>query len=1495
MLVFFALLCTVSVFAAPVNKSKATKALRGWVRSGTTKMGQDLRRKNIADTQTHYNAAGDAVFYVASFENGGYAVLSADDLIEPIIVFSEEGSFTDDPDSPLYAMLTSDLNNRLTTAEAFGSTEFSAAAKSDKKSQKKQKHFQSKSSRWSRLVENESMEFAEESVEARSSSIDDVRVNTLVTTRWNQSNPEDEYTPNGYICGCVATAMAQLMRYHQHPTAGIGARSNTIKVDDVSQSATTRGGDGSGGPYNWAGMPNYAGGGDVAVGALTSDAGISVGMSYKSSSSGVDTGKAAGAFTGWFDYASAKRLYASGTASEDQIQTMVNANLDASFPVLFGINDTSDGGGHAIVCDGYGFDNGTPYHHLNMGWAGSYDAWYNLPDIDSGWSSYDEVYKIVYNVFPDAGGAIISGRVLDSSGMPLGGIVVKGDNGSQTYADTTNGKGIYALAHVPSGTYSIEVEDDNMQSETLSVTIGDTTQNDWCPNKWGIDLSVSDSILTADEDAYVLSSSASSNFGTETDLLVQDEGAVHESFIKFDLSSVTTTVQTAQLRLTVEENDAKAFNEVYVMNDDSWTEDGITYNNRPAHGLLIYELTPAYVPISTNTTLLIGGDLNNGNLDDDSVVTDLSGTTWYHKEADLKYYIAAATDGSGYYSGWTLSRSGSNPGGNNVIGMLTYAHPTMYDSGTTPDFAAFANTGGVQIQSDPVSAELPVGSTLKTTFKASTHSDTGTFSGSSVFIFDEGLASETTVTATPAVSTPIVVTTFVQGSETKTSYMGAFSAECTVPGNFSTVSLRVGVRNSTSSIGCSLDDVELTIAPGGASKAERMLCIDVGPSVISELAGDGVITFCLRGDSGLAKYLSRETDEPPQLVLSGNAEADSATDWEADSAQPDGQWTYGSYEVGADFSTFSQYTVRASYYGGAQSWIGGQGEIWDSSTGYPRVGKYATAPSGGDLKLESVKRWTSNIKGVVTAVVGVQQIQDSSDENIVTVRKNGVTLWTQNLGSNYRASQVLEVAVYPGDVLDFAVDPIGNGNGDWVYLRARITTKTPTANRAGLRAHYDFDEESDMPTDADGDMYDRKMYAYDFSGNSQFATLKNCDTWTVWKQGKIGNAIDLDGVSDYVETPVSLNPQGDFTVAGWVKGGAANDVVISQSNGQDWIKLDASGHLASGVKPSSGGELAVGTAWDAAEWHHVALSWDGSRRYLYVDGRIVASDESDIAVPVSATGSLIFGAGAALDNNFDGMMDDVGIWSRSLSGREIFSMWMSGSEGRNLAYVKSYIVNNTRPVARDVHAEVAGGSSVGIMLDGFDADGDTLTYTLLSSPVTGAIRGSGSSLTYYSAPNYSGEDSFTYSVNDGIDDSEPATVTIRVQSNDDDDDDHMSNEWETQYFGSSTAADPQADPDGDSVKNLAEYAFGGNPTNANDRGVGSRMQKGVSAGFVDFSFMLRDDPELSVSILSCTDLMVGQWVTNALQFGSDGDGFTYYTNSLPADQGRLFIKLRVEE
>ena len=71
-----------------------------------------------------------------------------------------------------------------------------------------------------------------------------------------------------------------------------------------------------------------------------------------------------------FKYSNAKYAENSDQDISASVPGIANPNLDAGFPVLFGIYSTSTGIGHEIVCDGYGYDGATLYHHLNLGWSG---------------------------------------------------------------------------------------------------------------------------------------------------------------------------------------------------------------------------------------------------------------------------------------------------------------------------------------------------------------------------------------------------------------------------------------------------------------------------------------------------------------------------------------------------------------------------------------------------------------------------------------------------------------------------------------------------------------------------------------------------------------------------------------------------------------------------------------------------------------------------------------------------------------------------------------------------------------------------------------------------------------------------------------------------------------------------------------------------------------------------------------------------------------------
>lgn len=89
-------------------------------------------------------------------------------------------------------------------------------------------------------------------------------------------------------------------------------------------------------------------------------------------------------------------------------------------------------------------------------------------------------------------------------------------------------------------------------------------------------------------------------------------------------------------------------------------------------------------------------------------------------------------------------------------------------------------------------------------------------------------------------------------------------------------------------------------------------------------------------------------------------------------------------------------------------------------------------------------------------------------------------------------------------------------------------------------------------------------------------------------------------------------------------------------------------------------------------------------------------------------------------------------------------------------------LSNDAPVAENQTVTVIEDTNKNITLGASDADGNTLVYTIVSGPANGTLSGTGANVTYSPNANYTGSDSFTFRVNDGLLNSNIATVSITV-------------------------------------------------------------------------------------------------------------------------------------
>lgn len=133
---------------------------------------------------------------------------------------------------------------------------------------------------------------------------------------------------------------------------------------------------------------------------------------------------------------------------------------------------------------------------------------------------------------------------------------------------------------------------------------------------------------------------------------------------------------------------------------------------------------------------------------------------------------------------------------------------------------------------------------------------------------------------------------------------------------------------------------------------------------------------------------------------------------------------------------------------------------------------------------------------------------------------------------------------------------------------------------------------------------------------------------------------------------------------------------------------------------------------------------------------------------------------------------------------------------------------NTAPVAQAQNVLTGDGIPLAITLNAPDAEGDPVTYNILSLPASGHLLGTPPNLTYVPV-KASGPVSFTFNATDGVLTGNTAKVSVMVLFTDSNGN-GMPNSWESTYSVTNAAADP----DDDGATNYEEYMAGTNPTNS---------------------------------------------------------------------------------
>ena len=314
-------------FGSLFAKERTSEEKLAIAKSYLIKYGTGSRAKSLNKIQELKNLDG---LTVLGYQQGGFVIVSNDDTNAPVVGYSEQEANLDAPELLWY------LN---AANQALLSRTASATASENKEP-----------------------------------------IEPLLKTLWGQDTPYNNLCPTErentnviYPTGCVATAMAQVMYYHQYPEKGTG--NITYSFQDRILSA-----DFNNTYYQWRLMtPTYKKGqysdeSALAVATLMYQCGVSIKMQYNVGGSGAFSYNAATALRKNFGYHENLQIhYRDYYTAKEWINKVYN-ELKAGRPIIYtGVDENN--GGHCFVVDGYDQNN---FVHVNWGWDGMNDGYYDI-------------------------------------------------------------------------------------------------------------------------------------------------------------------------------------------------------------------------------------------------------------------------------------------------------------------------------------------------------------------------------------------------------------------------------------------------------------------------------------------------------------------------------------------------------------------------------------------------------------------------------------------------------------------------------------------------------------------------------------------------------------------------------------------------------------------------------------------------------------------------------------------------------------------------------------------------------------------------------------------------------------------------------------------------------------------------------------------------------------------------------------------------------------
>lgn len=371
------LLClAIPSYAAPRSKASILKAAKRTLNAG---IGKNKTRA-VSGAELKILKETDA-FTVVGTASGGFAIISNDDLLPEVIGYSQ-GRFANSEENTNFRWYLQAAENAIRNVVTHGTP--------------------------LKIIKPDPNKYAQ-------------KIDAFVTTKWGQQDPYNRLCPtagkNGStpgqnynggekaVTGCVATAMAQIIRYNMYPKTGTGSNTLSVKQADSTRMEFTV--DFSTSHYRWNEMQDiykkgaFSDEAGNAVALLMRDCGFASNMNYGSDVSGTPITEAYAGLKKYFNYPETMKLvHRIDYLSKDaEWMDMIYKEMNARRAIFFGAGDKNPyNGGHAFVFCGYN-EEGKVY--VNWGWNGEDDGYYDVNLLNPGAYQFSQNQSMIIGFAPD--------------------------------------------------------------------------------------------------------------------------------------------------------------------------------------------------------------------------------------------------------------------------------------------------------------------------------------------------------------------------------------------------------------------------------------------------------------------------------------------------------------------------------------------------------------------------------------------------------------------------------------------------------------------------------------------------------------------------------------------------------------------------------------------------------------------------------------------------------------------------------------------------------------------------------------------------------------------------------------------------------------------------------------------------------------------------------------------------------------------------------------